>query len=417
MNKKNKIALLSVILLIGFFLAVVFHYAMGFYGSHTYPYNTFLFSPTSSAVFSDFYPLLTAVKHLDPYETLDPGASMYFPFSYLIYFFFAQLPRLIAITLFLAIFLTTIWTFSSYYFKEIKTSSLDNLKNVFILTFLSYPMLFCFERANAECFTFVLTAFFLFFYQKEKFYLSAFFLACTVSMKGYTGFLILLFLFDQHYKAFVLALATTAGLTVGSMLLFKHNLMTQLTNLQSNIGWWTHYYALSDIALTFNPTLFSLTKWILHHFQSGASTQAMLQANIHLLKIYSIISLGLILVVIANVYFFETTLWKKVAALIISSLLFPAISFDYHLIQLYLPLYLFVNANSENSKSDLIYTILFALLLIPKNYHKFTHVFGPYGSYTSNSLLNTLLLLSLLSFMMFQNMHLTKRVSTKFTSF
>ena len=65
--------------------------------------------------------------------------------------------------------------------------------------------------------------------------------------------------------------------------------------------------------------------------------------------------------------FIETDFWKKVSLLVFIMLLFPYTSADYKLLHLFIPIVLFIN-NKKEEKNDLIYTILFALLLIPKNY-------------------------------------------------
>jgi hypothetical protein len=85
---------------------------------------------------------------------------------------------------------------------------------------------------------------------------------------------------------------------------------------------------------------------------------------------YSLGAAAMLALIAADLYFLETVLWKKIAALTAASLVLPQVSIDYHMINIYLPLYLFANDKSKasNSKSDLIYTIVFGLLLIPKNY-------------------------------------------------
>jgi hypothetical protein len=54
-------------------------------------------------------------------------------------------------------------------------------------------------------------------------------------------------------------------------------------------------------------------------------------------------------------------------------LLFPHISVDYKLLHLFIPLFLFINFNKKG-KFDLFYIIIFALLLIPKDYYMFSKI-------------------------------------------
>jgi hypothetical protein len=50
----------------------------------------------------------------------------------------------------------------------------------------------------------------------------------------------------------------------------------------------------------------------------------------------------------------------------VAMLLLPPISANYKLLHLFIPLYIFVN-NEQRSKFDILYLLLFGLLLIPKD--------------------------------------------------
>ncbi len=84
--------------------------------------------------------------------------------------------------------------------------------------------------------------------------------------------------------------------------------------------------------------------------------------------------------------FLEQTLWKKVFLTISLFLLFPLSSADYRLIFIFIPLFMFVN-EKEVSGYDLFYALIFALLLIPKNYYFFPPLLvqlpGKFGNSTA----------------------------------
>jgi len=71
-------------------------------------------------------------------------------------------------------------------------------------------------------------------------------------------------------------------------------------------------------------------------------------------------------------------------------------SYDYRLLHVFLPLAFFVNDDSKN-KNDLIYTVLFGLLLIPQSYilpvYKVTHVTDMIGIFTEPLLMLTFIFL------------------------
>ena len=65
MDKRQKINLLSAIILTGLAASVIFHCILGFYKGFVYPYNTFLFIPADR--FNDFFNTYNHSKQLNPY--------------------------------------------------------------------------------------------------------------------------------------------------------------------------------------------------------------------------------------------------------------------------------------------------------------------------------------------------------------
>jgi hypothetical protein len=63
----------------------------------------------------------------------------------------------------------------------------------------------------------------------------------------------------------------------------------------------------------------------------------------------------------------EKEFWKRVSLLVFMMLLLPQVTFDYKMIHLYIALMLFLNSHKQ-SQYDILYAILFGLLLIPKDY-------------------------------------------------
>ena len=88
MQKSEKIMLISTIVLVGFFIAVVFHYVLGFYMDLGVPYNSFLFS--SASAFCDFKNLLSFVADFKPYSIPSDWIN-YFPLAYILLFPFSLL--------------------------------------------------------------------------------------------------------------------------------------------------------------------------------------------------------------------------------------------------------------------------------------------------------------------------------------
>jgi hypothetical protein len=89
-----------------------------------------------------------------------------------------------------------------------------------------------------------------------------------------------------------------------------------------------------------------------------------------LMKGYMLFSLVYISLIALYIMFVEKIFWKQIALLVFSFNLLPYVSADYKLIHLFIPLLLFINAE-EKSDHDLLYIVLFGLLMIPKAYFLF----------------------------------------------
>ncbi len=365
MNKAEKIELLALVTLIGFAAAMMFHYVMAVYFHADFPWITFAAFPTRDFVFSDFHSIFADSGRFNPYHAPSTFGGVYFPFNYFLFFFLTLLPENLAFLIYMSAFLVAV-LWATHHFMDTRTSfhrdpaaNLAHTKNVFILSLLSYPILFAIERANAECIVFVFTLAFLLAYQARRYYLAAFWLACGIAMKGYAGIFLLVFLFDRRFKEGTVACLWIAALTFFSLFLFVDDIPHQIDMLLHNLA------ALRAIEIQnfdsanfpFNSTLFDFIRVF------G------LTATPEILSRFTFWGGIAIIGVMVELFLFEKMLWRQMAALVAASLLFVPLSVDYHLLRLLFPLYLFVNEKpAAERRSDIIYTAIFALLLIPKNY-------------------------------------------------
>ncbi|AKE65273.1 hypothetical protein MYAER_2933 [Microcystis aeruginosa NIES-2549] len=67
MERHTKIRFISTIIVIGFAIAVFYHYRMGAYLGNQHPLNTFLFTPNDK--FNDFWNMVKFIKELNPYRS------------------------------------------------------------------------------------------------------------------------------------------------------------------------------------------------------------------------------------------------------------------------------------------------------------------------------------------------------------
>ncbi len=415
MNKILKVELTAAIVLIGFFIAVAFHYILNVYYDAPYPHNTFLFIGRS---FSDFYNDYLSAEHLMPYIStyLQPDSfpaymstsltSAYFPIAYLLLYPFTFIsPQTGA--LFYSIFFTCIIVmFCKHYLNYELPERYNilnrfiNIKNTFILSVMTYPVMYSFERGNAESLLFALLVIFLFFYIKKHYIKSAIFLAAAIGMKVYPAVFLILFLADKKYKPFTICLLITSVFTFLALLIYKGTIAHQLNIFADNLNYFKHTFIDTRLAVQFNSSYFSVFETfrrIIHHIPSTAmdpqSPIAMRNYALFAFLFFSFIAL--------YIFCIEKILWKKVALLTASMIVLPYISFDPKLLHVYLPFFIFVNtyadteAHSSLSKSDIIYSIIFGLLLIPKNYY-LIYWHGSIASVINTALL-TLLVVSIIA--------------------
>lgn len=373
LNKSGKIFLLANIILVGFVVAVFFHYILGFYCKLNYPFNTFLFKP--SQFFNDFTSIIPKLRGFAPY-TPPADWQNYFPLAYLI-----LTPFLCFKNMFFAylVFLSTFLGFFGYWNKKFlkleNISVIDNFQIFFIVTFLSYPFLLIVDRGNFDMMIFILFAFFVFAFQEGKYQKSAILLGIINAMKPFSLLFLILFLFEKKYREFFLSIGTSFLLIIGGFMLFKGNIFNQISVMLQSIIWIEKMYILQNdfnAHLTITSSLFGSLRELL--FKYPAIIPSNLISNETLLHIYKPLSLFLTAMT-AFLTWREKVFWKRITLLVCYMLVVPHFVIDYKLIFLFVPLWLFINSE-EKTKFDVLYVILFGLLLIPK---RFIVLFLPAG--------------------------------------
>lgn len=359
MNKENKILILSSIVLTGFIIAVFFHYILGFYLNTKY--NTFLFDPNQ--FFGDFTTLLPKLIGFAPYSP--PGEwQQYFPLSYLILTPFAYIGNKVIASM---LFGFTFVSFFLYWnIKCLKCNNLEkaqNFRNILIISFLTYPFLYVLDRGNFDMIIFIFFTLFVSAFQRGKYTSAAILLGIVNSFKPFSFLFPVIFLFEKKYKEFFLCIGTTFLFVMGGFLIFKGNIFDQLSVLFQSWVWAKKTFILkANGGMNNSSSLFMALKWYFCYMNNIISPQA-LDKICHYAN--SIITLF--------ITFFawkEKVFWKRITLLTLYMLTIPAVVFDYKLIFIFVPIWLFLNAE-EKSKFDLIYLILFGLILIPKKYFIF----------------------------------------------
>lgn len=387
MIKENKANMIAALLLTGFFMSICFHYVQGAYLVKPYPYNTFLFIPADK--FMDFFNLVEFNKNLNPYFQ-DITSPQYPLLNYFSYLFSKGEPWM----MFIIYNVIVIVPYVYFVFR-----SLDGPDKIvvyirsFVLVFMSYPFLFSVDRGNFETMLCVFLMFFIFFYKSKNYLASALFLSMAISMKMFPVVLLLIYISDEKYKTALSTVSLTAIISLVCLSLFDGGMLKNLyalvsgANLSNNPNVYT--FTGDNNMVQRGVTLFTLCKvlFVQAGFIGGIKMAIFL-------KLYQIAMICIFAFVAIYIVFIERVLWRRMAVLVAVMLIFPHISADYKMIHIMIPLLMFVNYE-KGGRFDLIYVVIFALLMIPKDYFYFDKVLSDSGAYdiSISVLMNPLLLL------------------------
>lgn len=372
LTRETKIKLVCLIVLTGFIVAFLYHSYLGLVMHLPYPYNTFLFLPSDR--FNDFFNGFYQSKHFNPY--FEPGyywpLRAMFPFLYLIYCLMALFDGTTMLTIFLISSLGFIFYIN---FKNCLTK--DPVMTVLftsILTFFSYPVIFTLDRANTESWLYILLYFAVSFFAQQKYTRSAILFSFVFAMKPFPAIFGILFVRKKRFREILLMIFLTLFLTIVPLFSFKSGFWNNLNHLRYSLDdVYPKNYILQHGGLAYGNSLWGMIK-IIHASLAAnikaSNLEALIPIYSPMYSLYSKISWMMLALVLLYVLLVEQTFWKKIALLTFSMNLFPAVSGDYKLLYVFIPLFLFINF-SQKSRWDFIYLVLFSLLLIPKNYDQY----------------------------------------------
>lgn len=356
MDSQRKTELLRLIVVAGCLFATAFHYTLGSLpGYEGYPHNTFLFRPDDR--FHDFLNISWATSGLDPYSS---AVSVYLPFTYLPIYMLTFLDDTFALAIFSAVFVICL---AYYVYRNVPcTDGRDRLLSIFTLVFMAYPVLFCLDRGNLEMLLFVFVALSISAYRKGDGFMSACWLSLATAMKIYPAVFCMLYLADRKYRHALVTVVLAVLLTFASGAVLNGGITASIEGFRNNLELFKSMYLNDHISLHFSNSLFNL-------LALGGDAFPLLRG---VAAGYRYLAVALIAGIAAYVMFFERLFWKRVSLLVFMVLLVPAISYDYKLILLFVPLMLFLR-EAEPSRFDGVYVALFGLLLVPKHYY---HLFA-----------------------------------------
>ena len=366
-DKESKINFLGTGILIGFIVSCLICYVSGSYLGLGYPNNTFLFYPGDA--FNDFFNLYNLNINRNPYFEKYFFQSNYYPFGNLVFYLFTFLHKWNAFFLYIIL---TVGSLIVINIKNLKVGEKIFVKDVIIFSLLSFPVITTLDRGNIEGILFIFLYLFLYFHTSSKTYLAAIALAIAISIKIYPAIFLLLLISDKKYKELIFTSVLVLILSSASLLLFENGFFANLKfvlsgfNINKN-SFFLPYYMQHGIGL------YSIIKITL------IETSFIEKISLPwLLGMYFKLIIFMTILLSLYIIFVEKILWRKIALLTIAMILFPHISAEYKMISIFLPIYFFLDEN-KNHENNLLFLILFVLMLIPNNYFHFSKIWSDSG--------------------------------------
>ena len=359
--KLKRLRMICLIVVAGLVCSLLYHhYQVANLDKDYYPFNTFLFNPADR--FNDFNNIFKATADLNPFAY---SVSVYFPFTYIVMHIFNVFDINTALLVFNISFI--IFFLKYLYSNMPRMEAINKVISVLILSVLTYPFLFVVDRGNLEAWGFMAIAMFIYFYLRGNDMLSVVFLAIAVCFKLYPAVLAVLFILDRKYLMVVYTGLISAALTVISAALLKGGVVESVKGqLRCLAAFNKSYIGGGSHGLQHSSSLFVPLKLLYYNFLARfqyypKGYESSFNSTYFIVALFLFALLGFV------IFRYQLSFWKRIALLVMIFILLPQISYDYKLISVFIPMVLFINSD-EVSKYNKYYTILFGLLLIPKDY-------------------------------------------------
>ena len=343
---------------------------------------------TMAGRFDDFYGPLSVRNYYDPHSE-----GIMFPFCIPIYNFLALLPPNVAFAIYIGLFLVIaavlFWRAGGPLFCA----------GIFLFC---YPFLFAVSRSNPDLYVFLYLTGFFAAYQAHRYILSALLLSVAICIKPPLIVFLTFFLSDLQFQPFMICCISAGLLTLGPVLLMWHHPWTQpwtqLRNLLSILPNYQHSYAWGDGGHLHGHSLFGAIKlvtfWIYDRL-GNFDLQTVMQIRSTLVAYYARLSLVLSLSILGGLTLLDMEDWRRFLIAACAATLLPYVSADYRLLYFLIPLMALIQKDALD-KGEMRLFILLCLLMVVKQFWWFRFRNFPSSGVTIGSLINPLLILSIL---------------------
>jgi hypothetical protein len=272
--------------------------------------------------------------------------------------------------LFISFILTTFLLAGLIFARAMRRRGVSALKaDLFVLAslLLAYPLWFDLKQGNIEICVWILIAFGVWAFCKGRGYPAAAAFGIAGSMKIFPFVYVALFLTRRKYREVAFAAFTAACSTLISLWLVGPNIVDTWRKINSGIAFFRTTFMLHfrRDEIGFDHSLFGIYKRFAHHLPP--SEQLGHIVNIYL-AVAAVCGIALYILKIRHL-----PLINQALCLTVASILLPPISFDYTLMQLYIPwamLVLFAQQRGQTHKKIpglAAAFICFAILMSPQS--------------------------------------------------
>ena len=359
---REKSRLATTIIIVGFSLAVIYHFVRGFYYGSPYPENSYLFLPGFQ--FGDYAGDRRLVADLNPYH----GPGNYPPLMYLATYPWTLIGNLhVEVMTMSLLFLISFIALGMWINPE--QSRLEAFRTSFVLTIMSYPIQLLIDRANLDMLMLPILFWGLIEIRRRNEFRATVAIAVTAAMKLIPLVYLALLFHRGQTRAFMrqigLALAVIAASSVAAALCFQTGLAEGFSLMFHNMFETYSTFTLYDVATYAGHTIKGLIRVLNFEFFDPEYVTTVQSWHFYY-RIVSIVLTGAIyLAVLARSD--RLRFWQKLTLLAVPLLVFPFFSPNYKLIVILMGLFFFL-ADEVAEPAAFTYTILFSLLMLPKDY-------------------------------------------------
>jgi hypothetical protein len=370
-TRLRKLRLALWIMGLGTIIALIWHGWQGWGLGRGYPYNSYLSTPDYR--FSDFTDHLRASRRPCPYDGKVVG--LYFPATYVWLKTFTVLPQGVALLLFLSTSLFGLLLMQSWSLRKVLPSMRAQTLAAMGLTFGSYAIMLCLDRANIELPMALLVGGALLFCQQRKFDAAAALICLTICLKLYTALLLVAFLRRHHLRQVVLPVVGFVVISYLSLLTFSPPVAKSYALWQDNFHLYNQFYILFNLGLGGSSSPWNLCKitflaldhwgWLHLHLDYNRNPRTFAAAMYILLAYYKVLVMVGLIGAVAFVTFIEREFFRRFLLLLLLTPFASQSGADYRLLYFQIALILLILLPAAR-RHDFRVTALLALLLVPK---------------------------------------------------